>query len=82
MPGERSAESRFREFPYRVGNTKRKWQLEAITEVGKLLVPGAGRAVPWGPAGWAGVWRLRRGPSSFAEGRVECQVWREEEAGL
>ena len=82
MPGERSAESRFREFPYRVGNTKQKWQLEAFTEVGKLPVPRAGREVPWGPAGWAGVWRLRRGPSSFAEGRVECQVWREEEAGL
>ena len=60
---ESSAESWFREFPYRVGNTKWKWQLEAFTEVGKLPVPGAGWAVPWGPAGWAGVWRLRRGPS-------------------
>ena len=82
MPGEMSAEAWFREFPYRVGNTKWKWQLEAFTEVGKLPVPRAGRAVPWGPAAWAGVWRLRRGPSSFAEGRVEAQVWREEEAGL
>ena len=60
---ESSAESWFREFPYRVGNTKWKWQLEAFTEVGKLPVPGAGWAVPWGPAGWAGVWRLRRGSS-------------------
>ena len=81
---ESSAESRFRKFPYRVGSTKWKWkwQLEAFTEVGKLLVPGPGQAVPWGPAGWAGVWRLRRVSSSFAEGRVETQVWREEEAGL
>ena len=59
-----------------------KCQLEAFTEVGKLPVPGAEWEVPSGPAGWAGVWKLRRGPSSFAEGRVEAQVWREEEAGL
>ena len=63
-------------------NVKWKWQLEAFTEVGKLPVPGAGQEVLWGPAGWAGVWRLSRGPSSFAEGRVEVQVWGEEEAGL
>ena len=63
-------------------NAKWKWQLETFTEVGKLPVPRAGREVPWGPAGWAGVWRLRRGSSSFAEGRVETQEWREEEAGL
>ena len=48
MPGEMSAEAWFREFPYRVGNTKWKWQLEAFTEVGKLPVPGAGQEVPWG----------------------------------
>ena len=45
---ESSSESRFREFPYRVGSTKwkQKWQLEAFTEVGRFPVPGAGRAVP------------------------------------
>ena len=62
---ESSAESQFREFPYRVGSTKwkRKWkcQLEAFPEVGKLPVPGAGWVVLWGPSGWAGMWRLRRG---------------------
>ena len=65
MSGKRSAESRFKEFPYRVGSTKwkQKWQLEAFTEVGKLPVPRAGQEVPRGPAGWAGVWRLRGGPS-------------------
>ena len=47
---ESSAESWFREFPYRVGSTKwkQKWQLEAFTEVGRFPVPGAGWAVPWG----------------------------------
>ena len=65
MPVERSAVSRFKEFLYKVGNNKWKCQLEAFTEVGKLLVPGAGWAMPWGPAGWAGVWRLRRGPNSL-----------------
>ena len=44
-------------------NVKWKCQLEAFTEVGKLPVHRAGQEVPWGPAGWAGVWRLRRGPS-------------------
>ena len=63
-------------------NVKWKCQLEAFTEVGKLPVPGAGLEVPCGPAGWIGVWRLRRGPSSFGEGRVEAQVSGEEEAGL
>ena len=84
MSGKRSAESRFKEFPYRVGNAKWKWkwQPEAFTDVGKLPVPGAGLEVPCGPAGWIGVWRLRRGPSSFGEGRVEAQVSGEEEAGL
>ena len=45
---ESSAESWFREFPYRVGSTKwkQKWQLEAFTEVGRFPVPGAGWAVP------------------------------------
>ena len=62
---ESSAESWFREFPYRVGSTKwkQKWQLEAFTEVGKVPVPGAGQEVPWGPECGVGVWRLRRGPS-------------------
>ena len=76
MSGKRSAESRFKEFPYRVGNVKWKWkwQLEAFTDVGKLPVPGAGQAVPWGSGGWAGVWRLRRGPSSLLkeEEKLRC----------
>ena len=76
MSGKRSAESRFKEFPYRVGNAKWKWkwQLEAFTDVGKLPVPGAGQAVPWGSGGWAGVWRLRRGPSSLLkeEEKLRC----------
>ena len=90
MSGKRSAESRFKEFPYRVGNAKWKWkwQPEAFTDVGKLPVPGAGQAVPWGSGGWAGVWRLGRCVEAekrtqfFAKGRGKAQVWRQEEAGL
>ena len=63
-------------------NVKWKCQLETFTEVGKFPMPGTGQEVPWGSAGWAGVWTLRRGPSCCAEGRVEAQVWGEEEAGL
>ena len=55
-------------------NVKWKCQLEAFTEVGKLPVPGAGWEEPWGPAGWAGVWRLRRGPSPLLkqEYKLSC----------
>ena len=56
MPGKRSAEAGFRGFLYRIGNKwKRKCQLEAFTDVGKLPVPMAGWEVPWGRAGWVCV---------------------------
>ena len=27
-------------------------------------MPGAGQEVPWGPEGWAGMWRLRSDPGT------------------
>ena len=65
-------------------NVKWKWQLETFTEVGKLPVPraGGGEGSALGACRLARCVEAEKRTWSFAEARVENQVWREEEAGL